>query len=134
MAAATRPASGSLSAIHHNRSGAREGDQAFMLFGPEAGDWMSVSFRSLRTLWSALVVRKIKTMTDIRKAIMDGCGPRYCKVAMVISRASAKLGINDDEAYELIAREIVKLVADGELQAVGDLSDWRRSEVRLVLA
>jgi hypothetical protein len=53
---------------------------------------------------------------------------------MVIGRASAQLGANDDETYALIAREIVRLVADGELEAVGDLSDWRHSEVRLVLA
>jgi len=73
-------------------------------------------------------------MTEVRKAILDGCRPQYCKVAMVIGRASAKLGANDDETYELIAREIVGLVADGELEAVGNLSDWRHSEVRLILA
>lgn len=53
---------------------------------------------------------------------------------MVIGRASAQLGRNDDETCELIAREIVRLVTDGELEAVGNLSDWRHSEVRLVLA
>jgi len=50
---------------------------------------------------------------------------------MVIVRASKQLGADDEEALKAIAGEIEKLVNEGLLQAVGDLSLWRRSEVRL---
>ena len=50
---------------------------------------------------------------------------------MIIFRASEILGVADERNYELIAQEIASLVADGELEAVGDISQWRYSEVRL---
>ena len=70
-------------------------------------------------------------MSDVREAILDGCRQQYCKVAMVIVRASEQLGNNGDETYELVGQGIAKLVEEGRLQAVGDLSQWRHSEVRL---
>jgi hypothetical protein len=50
---------------------------------------------------------------------------------MVIARASERLGDDSDETYELVGQEIAKLVEAGHLQAVGDISQWRHSEVRL---
>ena len=70
-------------------------------------------------------------MSDIREAILNSCGQHYSKVAMVIVRASEQLGNEDDETYEKLGQEIAKLVEDGHLQAVGDVTEWRHSEVRL---
>ena len=53
---------------------------------------------------------------------------------MVISRASRQIGTDDDETYELIGREIAKLVAERELEAVGEITRWMYSEVRLAPA
>lgn len=94
---------------------------------------MSV-FDPLRPLSSASNVHSLGDMSNVRKAILDSCRQQYSKVAMVIIRASEQLGNNDDETYELVGQEIAKLVEEGRLQAVGDVSHWRHSEVRLPLA
>ena len=70
-------------------------------------------------------------MKEVREAILNACRQQYSKVAVVIGRASKQLGRNDDEIYELVAQQIAKLVEDGHLQAAGDVSQWRHSEVRL---
>ena len=50
---------------------------------------------------------------------------------MVMARASELLAMSDNETFELIGREIAILVQNGQLQAVGDITEWRYSEVRL---
>jgi len=65
---------------------------------------------------------------------LSAAGGRWRKVAMVISRVAN--GICDDfpegdERYELVARRIEALVADGRLEAQGNIKNWRFSEVRL---
>lgn len=50
----------------------------------------------------------------------------------MIGRALEQLAMpEDDHSYELLERELAALIGTGELQSVGDLSDWRHSEVRL---
>jgi len=49
---------------------------------------------------------------------------------MVIFRASKAIGKSDDETYDLIGMELAKLVDEGHLQAIGDITLWRDSEVR----
>lgn len=50
---------------------------------------------------------------------------------MVIVRAAEQLDSDGPEILELIANEIARLIEDGRLEAVGDIANWRRSEVRL---
>ena len=71
-------------------------------------------------------------MADVRDAVLSSCRPAWCKVAIVIGRAHERLALpDDDHSYDVLERELAALVESGELQAVGDLSDWRHSEVRL---
>jgi hypothetical protein len=71
-------------------------------------------------------------MLEIPDAIINNCRSTWLKVARVVSFAHRELGLQDDEAsFDLVASELVKLVEAGRLEAVGDLSDWRHSEVRL---
>lgn len=50
---------------------------------------------------------------------------------MVIVLASERLGKNDNQTYELVGDQIAELVQEGHLEAIGDVSQWRHSEVRL---
>ena len=71
-------------------------------------------------------------MTSISEAILSNCRPTWLKVARVVAFAHRDLGLSDDEAtYESLALELTTLVEAGRLEAVGDLSDWRNSEVRI---
>jgi hypothetical protein len=71
-------------------------------------------------------------MHDIQKAILSQCRSDWLKVARVIYLAREQLSLPDDEgSYDLVAQELGTLVDSGELEAVGDISNWRRSEVRL---
>lgn len=71
-------------------------------------------------------------MPSISEAILGNCQPTWLKVARVVAFAHGDLGLPDDEAtYDSVALELTKLVETGRLEAVGDLSDWRNSEVRL---
>jgi hypothetical protein len=71
-------------------------------------------------------------MPLISEAILRNCKPTWLKVARVIVFTHRDLGLPDDEAtYDSVALELAKLVETGTLEAVGDLSNWRESEVRL---
>jgi hypothetical protein len=57
---------------------------------------------------------------------------QWRKVAMIISKVldeCGRLGINIDEHG--VAERVCALVDDGQLEAQGNLSQWRHSEVRL---
>ena len=57
---------------------------------------------------------------------------QWRKVAMIISHVlgeCSRLGINIDERG--VAERIRALVQDGQLEAQGNLSRWRHSEVKL---
>jgi hypothetical protein len=71
------------------------------------------------------------TDDQIDETILALSAPKFLKVAMVIVRTSKVLGEDSDEFYERIAGRIRWLSANGKLEAVGDLSHWRNSEVRL---
>jgi ribosome-binding ATPase YchF (GTP1/OBG family) len=71
-------------------------------------------------------------MNEIRQAILSNCRSNWLKVARVVHMAREQCSLTDcNESYELVGQELTKLVEDGELESVGDLSNWRRSEVRL---
>ena len=68
----------------------------------------------------------------ISKAILGNCRPTWLKAARVVVFAHGDLGLPDDEAaLDSVALELEKLVETGTLEAVGDLSNWWESEVRL---
>ena len=71
-------------------------------------------------------------MRSISEAILGNCRPTWLKVARVIAFEHRDLGLPDDEAtHDSVALELTKLVETGRLEAIGDLADWRNSEVRL---
>jgi hypothetical protein len=71
-------------------------------------------------------------MDDVRKAILSNCQSKWLKVARVIYMARQQLSLPDnDESYDLVAEQLTRLLEDRELEGIGDLSNWRHSEVRL---
>lgn len=73
-------------------------------------------------------------MEDIKEAILSNCRPKWLKVARVIYDTRVQLALPDnDESDDLIAQQLTDLVEKGELNAAGDLSNWRASEVRLAV-
>jgi hypothetical protein len=71
-------------------------------------------------------------MPSLSEAILSNCQPTWLKVARVVASTHRDLGLPDDEvAYDAVALELARLVETGTLEAVGDLSNWRESEVRL---
>jgi hypothetical protein len=75
----------------------------------------------------------MKSNSEIDAAILSVCEPSWKKVAMIVCRTAIKLGDlpEGDEGYHLVAKRIKLLVRNGRLEAEGDLSKWRYSEVRL---
>jgi hypothetical protein len=61
--------------------------------------------------------------------ILSAAIERWQKVARIIALVSERAG--DGTKFDVIAARIRALVDDGKLQAKGDLSRWRYSEVRL---
>ena len=74
------------------------------------------------------------TLSEIDNAILAVANERWQKVAMIIGRATKRLGgelPRSDVECDLIAQRIAAVVDDGRLVARGDISRWRHSEVRL---
>ena len=69
---------------------------------------------------------------DVDRLILSFAQVQWRKVAMIISKVVGASGRGGDDA-ELhdVAERVRVLVDDGRLQARGDLSKWRHSEVRL---
>jgi hypothetical protein len=61
--------------------------------------------------------------------ILSSASERWQKVAKIIAVVSERAG--DGANFDAIAARIRALVDAGKLQAEGDLSRWRYSEVRL---
>jgi Protein of unknown function len=69
---------------------------------------------------------------DVDRLILSFAQVQWRKVAMIISKVVDASGRRwgDAELHE-VAERIRVLVEDGRLEAQGDLSKWRHSEVRL---
>ena len=67
----------------------------------------------------------------IDRAIMAAARPQFLKVARIIADVATDFGRRDDEFLERIAARIEALVASRGLEAAGDISKWRQSEIRL---
>ena len=65
------------------------------------------------------------------QAILDSVGVSWSKVAMVIARASMSPEWKHHEGHDAIAVRIEALIADGRLEVMGDVKNWRYSEVRV---
>ena len=67
------------------------------------------------------------------KFILDSIDSNWQKVAMVVARALTDHDLefpeSEDDA-EFVASRIRQLVQAGQLEASGDINDWRFSEVR----
>jgi Protein of unknown function len=61
--------------------------------------------------------------------ILSSASERWQKVARIVALVSDRA--SDETKLDAIADRIQALVDDGKLQAEGDLSRWRYSEVRL---
>jgi hypothetical protein len=67
----------------------------------------------------------------VDKAILLSAGTQWRKVALIIASVLSKCGYDRIRANEHeIAGRILALAGAGKLNAQGDLSDWRHSEVR----
>jgi hypothetical protein len=67
------------------------------------------------------------------EVILATVGPHWTKVAMVIARASeaqSSMVPGDDDDLKAFGQRIEALVASGALEARGDVTNWRHSEVR----
>jgi hypothetical protein len=61
--------------------------------------------------------------------ILSAASERWLKVARIVAEVSERTG--DGTKFDAIATRIRALVDGGKLQAKGDLSRWRCSEVRV---
>lgn len=69
---------------------------------------------------------------ELDQLILAACGIRWLKVARIIAEVGQSTGLgNSDWGYSVIARRVRWLVSKGKLQAVGNLWNWRASEIRL---
>ncbi|WP_332695223.1 hypothetical protein [Bosea sp. (in: a-proteobacteria)] len=66
----------------------------------------------------------------IEAAILAECSDRWQKVAMVIVKAIEPKDVSDQQ-WDLHVAAIKSLVREGKLDALGDPSEPRHSEVRL---
>ena len=70
---------------------------------------------------------------NIDALILAEASDDWRKVARIIGRVGLAInGSIDHATHEIIAERIGALVASGQLEAQGDISRWRYSEVRLV--
>jgi Protein of unknown function len=68
---------------------------------------------------------------DIDSAILKTLTPHWAKVAMVAVRAMEQLNLpSTDENFDSVCRRIAALVEEGVIDAQGDVSLPRYSEVR----
>ena len=67
---------------------------------------------------------------NIDDLVLTVASERWRKVAMVIALVAEKANNCHDDFYSLVAHRIAELVASGKLEAVGDVSQWRYSEIR----
>jgi hypothetical protein len=70
---------------------------------------------------------------DLDAALLGAIGSSWTKVAMVLARAARSPGlvfVEDEDDYEVLAVRLAQLVAAGNVQLQGDITQWRFSEVR----
>jgi len=74
----------------------------------------------------------LASVEDLDRLVLTEATARWVKVARIVARVGqSEIDLDTDKGYQLIADRIVALVSAGELEAQGDLTNWRFSEVRL---
>jgi hypothetical protein len=69
---------------------------------------------------------------ELDQLILARAQPHWRKVAYIIASIGHRdMNAPTDEIYDALAARITALVKAGKLEAQGDLTDWRASEVRL---
>ena len=68
------------------------------------------------------------TIEEIDTQIVDAAGTHWRKVAFIVAKVGQSGGEID---YSFVEGRIRELVSQGRLLAQGDLSNWRRAEVRV---
>jgi hypothetical protein len=69
---------------------------------------------------------------DLKKIVLSAAKTDWLKVAMIIGRANRECEARHIAvSYEEIATCIQSLCESGRLESVGDITNWRHSEVRL---
>ena len=84
--------------------------------------------------WPIIDLSNLASMSQddrIDAIVLSRAQPNWRKVAMIISKVTRRAGRDDEDIANAVAARIVALVAAGRLEAQGDLSEWRFSEVRL---
>jgi hypothetical protein len=69
----------------------------------------------------------------IDDAILSNVGGSWKKIAMVIVKVSSSHDAElseDEEEFDVIAKHIEVLVAEGRLEVQGNVKNWRSSEIR----
>ena len=72
--------------------------------------------------------------SDIDVAILAVSRPSWRKVAFIVGRAAKHIGTEfaeTENAYQIVAKRIQALAADGRLASQGNLEKWRFSEVKI---
>ena len=68
---------------------------------------------------------------EIDAAIMSELGPLSLKTVMVICCVGEKFGDTSSSFLDRIAGRIATLIEAGNVQVIGNLANWRRSEIWL---
>ena len=69
---------------------------------------------------------------EIDRVILSLAREKWQKVLMIVARSLDALGREmDDDGLHCVGQRVVALVQAGKLEAQGDVSRWRHSEVRL---
>jgi hypothetical protein len=66
----------------------------------------------------------------IDASILSLAHDRWQKVAMIVARVAEATACDDDSHCDAIADRVRALVNSGRLEAQGDISRWRHSEIR----
>jgi hypothetical protein len=71
-------------------------------------------------------------LSQLERVILSVSKKDWQKTAMIVSKSMRECDTKSIvTTYEEIAAAIIRLCKNGYLESVGDLSNWRHSEVRL---
>ena len=71
-----------------------------------------------------------KASDEIDRVILSLADERWQKVAMIVAKSEEILGEMNDDGLNRVGDRVAALVEAGRLEAQGDVSRWRHSEVR----
>lgn len=69
--------------------------------------------------------------SDIDEVLLSFAGKQWRKVAMLVAQTVEAMGSEGSDKHDLVAARVKALIDCNVLDAQGDISRWRHSEVRL---